>query len=474
MVTADKDSQTLFGNVTMANSAAYEQQLPSGSNFTSTLSGLPAHTELNSIGFTVAVNLVNPGEDANNIVFTITVDGQSVPVYVAWVQPGLASVSMNLSMLPHISDSAAIVVGVAEPGSSDTFGVSNEEVAADQDAWINPVQTESFRDSQQPAVLDLVRGDDSGTPQAPGRAQDIYFALGNGGYTAGLVNSDGSISPIDPNAAYADFGITLAGQNGGVTYDPNTGLFKTTIPANQSSVEVDFIPTNLFGPAGVNPILYQVDLQGTVTDPNTQIGFEFNAPVTPTTQVVVAPNQHGLVVTSPDNTDSETLQSLIDELNSEDPATRYAAQAALGALIASDPSLGLLQQLESELPGLNFSPQLYVESLIQQYYPLSPVIDENNNTMSITLPSSIPSGSDIYYRIVVDGKSWINAQILGGETPSYEYYTPAGETTGLPDIVLKPLFAGNYTISIYVTPYGPNGFVGDVITQNIAVTVLNT
>lgn len=131
MATADKDSTTLFGNVTMVNSAAYEAQLSTGSSFNSTLGSLPAHTELSSVGFTVNVSLGN-GEDANSVVFTITVDGQSVPVYVAWVQQGLAAVSMNLSMLPHISATAGIMLTVSEPGSSDTFDVVNENVAADR------------------------------------------------------------------------------------------------------------------------------------------------------------------------------------------------------------------------------------------------------------------------------------------------------------------------------------------------------
>ena len=270
---------------------------------------------------------------------------------------------------------------------------------------------------------------------------------------------------------HADFGITVAGQNGGVSYDPSTG-FKVTIPANQSSVELDFIPTNVFGPVGVSPIQYQVDLQGYyVADPTTQIGFENNAPGAVTAQPVL---QHGLVVTSPDNIDPETLQSLIDELNSPDYQTRTAALASLDALIASDPTAGLYQDLENELPGLNYTPQLYVNSLIQKYFPLGPVINQNNNTLSISLPSSAPSGGDIWYSVIVDGKSWINCgmQIADG-TLSNEYDTPDGETE-MPEIELKPLFTGNYTITIKITPYGPNGFVGTAIWQNVAVTVLNT
>ncbi|HEY2589239.1 MAG TPA: hypothetical protein VGI81_26075 [Tepidisphaeraceae bacterium] len=61
---------------------------------------------------------------------------------------------------------------------TDTFHIDAVSVDLGQDAWINPVQIDSSRNGQRPAILlDLLPGDDSGTPQATDRSEDIYFAI---------------------------------------------------------------------------------------------------------------------------------------------------------------------------------------------------------------------------------------------------------------------------------------------------------
>ena len=450
MATADKDSTTLFGNVTMVNSAAYEAQLSSGTSFTSTLGSLPAHTELSSVGFTVNVSL-GDGEDANNVVFSIAVDGQSVPVYFAWVQPGLAAVSMNLSMLPHISDTAGISLTVSEPSSSDTFDVTSEEVAADQDAWITAVQPDAYRDNDQPAVFDLFRGDDNGTPQAPTQSQDIYFNLADGGYTPGLVNADGTISPVDPSAAYADFGLTVAGQNGGVSYDPSTG-FKVTIPANQSSVELDVIPTNPPGVADANAFFFQIDLQGAATDPNTQIGFEFNAPAM---QPVQGGALHGLVaVDSTTALDDEELQALLGMLDSDSNATRNSGTQQLETLVAADPSLATYNQLlQAETTAAadgDANLQERLQLVMQAEFPLGPLqVSENNNELTgIVWPQDqlnfVTDDTQIEVTITTDNGTvqWDDAGQGGSHVIS------ASNTSESPGILLTPTHTGLMTITI--------------------------
>lgn len=486
MVTADKDSQTLFGNVTMANSADFEAQLSSGTAFGSTLGSLPVHTEFTSIGFSVGVNLVGPGEDANNIVFTMTVDGQSVPLYIAWVQPGLASVSMALPMLPHTSGTAGISLTVSEPGSSDTFDVTTEEVVADQDAWIDPIQTDMYRDNDQPAIFDLVRGDDNGTPRAPSQPQDIYFNLAYGGYTAGLVNSDGSITPIDPDAAYADFGITVAGQNGGVTYDPNTGLFKTTIPANQSTVELDFIPTNPPGVASVNPFIFQVDLQGSaVTDPSTQIGFESNEPQTnPATQPAVNGALHGLVaVDDPSTLDPEQLAALLSLLDSDDPTASQDGVQQLEALVEADPTPAVVEQLLAAAASSDANVSTQIENILRFEFPFGMIqLNDNNNTIGgIVWPQAkLNLLTSINTKLEVTLTSSTGSVIWDDPTNSNVFDVEMNPVTQQPEgIQIDPKTTGQMMITItmqWMNQDNEGDFqnTGDPLVQRLLVDIVDT
>jgi hypothetical protein len=338
IASASKDGQTFFGNVAMTTSAQFEQAVPSGESFTTTLTQLPAHTQFTWIALTVGLTQ-QPNEGLDGVSYTLTVDGQPVPID-ATAFNGDIGITINVPFVVHTSDSATISLTISEQSSSDTFKVFGEDVEAGQDAWINPVQTESWRDGQQPAILDLVRGDDSGTPQAPSQAQDIYFSIASSdGVQPGLVQSDGSTAPADPNASYADFGVTLSGQSGGVTYDPNTGLFKVTIPAGQSSVELDFIPINLPGELSVYPKPYEVSISPSPTDPNTQLGFDFNAPATnPTTGASTEPFAdvalHGLQ-TENSNTgiDQQKLDNLVAQLDDPDPSVRQAAFDAIIGMV---------------------------------------------------------------------------------------------------------------------------------------------
>lgn len=257
-------------------------QEPAGTAFVSTLTSLPAHTMLTDLLLTATVHLA-PGDDPP--AWDVEVDGQQVPIYGGTYSGGTVDFAMDLSWLAHTSDSMTISVAPIGVSGSSTFSIDSEGVALGQDAWISPVQTDASRDNRRPAILDLVRGDDSGTPQALDQPQDIYFGIDAGGTEPGLVQSDGSVTPVDSWMDYADYGITVDGQNDGVTYNPGTARFKLTIPAGQSSVRVDFIPTNLYAEPGVPAYQYGVNLGQDVTDPNTQIAFDLNCAATtnPTT-----------------------------------------------------------------------------------------------------------------------------------------------------------------------------------------------
>ncbi|HSU69799.1 MAG TPA: hypothetical protein VLJ39_23140 [Tepidisphaeraceae bacterium] len=450
---ATESSVPVFGNVSVSNSAGYNQDIPVGTTFTSTVSNLPSHTELTHVEFGVLV--VMGQNDTQLPGFDLKIDGQSVPVEIGWSSPGASLVKLDASFLHHTADQAVITIEPTGLDSSDTFSIYDEDVSAGQDVWVNSVQSDAFRDDQQPAVFDIVRGDDAGTPTATSHAQDVYFSVG---LEPGLPASDGTVTPVHPSATYADYALSVAGQTNGVSYDPATDRFKVVIPAGQASVEIVLTPTNLWGEPGVQALSFDLAVSNDATDPATQLPLDSNAWLAapgggdavhlPQTQPGAI---HGLAVRDDSSTlCSDQFADLLNQLGDDDYHVRDAAKAELGGLISQDPSEGVENQLAEALSdSTNPEVKARLQSLIDTYFPMELVADSNQISFwaSSALTNAVGAQNFYDFTVTVSGPASVGFDVNGTLVPTWSTVT-GDNGFSVPDIIVDPSAAGSMTVTV--------------------------